>query len=79
MNKARRILLDKIDDSLIDIKRRLSAVLDDEQTAMDNMPENLWSSDRYMEMEDVVEQLTIAIDYIEDAQHKIRGLISDEL
>ena len=78
MNKARRMLLDKIDDSLIEIKRRLSTVLDDEQTAMDNMPENLWSSEKYMEMEDAVEELTAAIDYIEDAQHKIRGIISDQ-
>lgn len=79
MNKSRRTRLEKINDRLIDVKQQLSRVCGEEEDAISNMPENLQSSDRYMEMEDAYELMAAAIDHIETAQYKLKEVYSDEL
>jgi hypothetical protein len=64
MNKERREKI-KIGIKLFEkAKDTLQEVLDDEQFAFDNMPENLQGSMRGMESEEAIEKLENSIDKI---------------
>ena len=79
MNKARRKRIEDIYGKLSNIKLLLSKIGDEEESALNNMPENLQSSDKYMEMEDSYELIVSAVDHIETAQYKLKEVYSDEL
>lgn len=49
----------------------VSKVLDDEQDCLDNMPENLQSSERYERMEAAIDKLEEAIEQIDSAKENI--------
>lgn len=51
MNNARRKKLQKIYDQLEELKEKLDFIIEDEQTALDNMPESMWETERYENME----------------------------
>ena len=57
MNNARRKKLQKIYDQLEELKEKLDFIIEDEQTALDNMPESLWETERYENMESGLESL----------------------
>ena len=57
MNNARRKKLQKIYDQLEELKEKLDFIIEDEQTALDNMPESMWETERYENMESGVESL----------------------
>lgn len=57
MNNARRKKLQKIYDQLEDLKEKLDFIIEDEQTALDNMPESMWETERYENMESGLESL----------------------
>ena len=57
MNKQRRNKLSKAIMHLDSALQIISDVRDDEQEALDNMPENLQTSDRYLEMEEAVDTM----------------------
>ncbi len=54
-------------DSIRDLISDVEMIRDDEMDYMDNMPENLQSSDRYYAAEEAVDNLDEAIDYMSDA------------
>ena len=66
MNKARRAVLNKIINALTELKDELESIKEDEQDAMDNLPESLQDSDRYSAMEEAVDNMDSAFDGIED-------------
>ena len=57
MNNARRKKLQKIYDQLEELKEKLDFIIEDEQTALDNMPESMWETKRYENMESGLESL----------------------
>ena len=64
MNKERR---KKIIDAIYKIEELVQNILDEEQDAYDNMPENLQESENGMISEDAQESLDSAIDALEEA------------
>lgn len=57
MNNARRKKLQKIYDQLEELKEKRDFIIEDEQTALDNMPDSLWETERYENMESGLESL----------------------
>lgn len=57
MNNARRKKLQKIYDQLEELREKLDFIIEDEQTALDNMPESMWETERYENMESGLESL----------------------
>ena len=67
MNNTRRKEISKISSILEDAKLRLSVVIDEEQEALDNMPENLQGSERGCESEEALDSMNDALDSIDSA------------
>lgn len=67
MNKERRNKIAKIISDIENIKSNLQNVLNDEEFAFDNMPENLQSSMRGEESEEAIECMNEAIDALDEA------------
>ena len=57
MNNARRKKLQKIYDQLEELKEKHDFIIEEEQTAFDNMPDSLWETERYENMESGLESL----------------------
>ena len=57
MNNDRRKKLQKIYDQLEELREKLDFIIEDEQTALDNMPESMWETERYENMESGLESL----------------------
>ena len=64
MNKARRM---QIKEAVRRIEDLVQNILNDEQEAYDNMPENLQGSYRGIESEEAQENLEAAIESLEEA------------
>lgn len=73
MNKERRQTLNNCIRALTSIAADLESLKDQEENALDNMPENLRDSSRCRSMEDAVDLITDALDDIYDA----RGHLED--
>ena len=67
MNNKRRKEISKIVSALEDVRGRLSEVVDEEQSAFDNMPESIQGSDRGCESEEALDSMNDALDSIESA------------
>lgn len=67
MNNIRRKAIGKIQEQLDELRSTLQDVLDEEQECFDNIPENLWGSERYEKADEALENLTSAMDSIEEA------------
>ena len=70
MNNARRKKLQKIYDQLEELKEKLDFIIEDEQTALDNMPESMWETERYENME-------CGIQSLEDVQNSFDTFIME--
>lgn len=73
MNNKRR---ESLKDAKMYLERAsniVSRVLDEEQDCLDNMPENLQSSERYERMEAAIDKLEEAIEQIDSAGENIDG------
>lgn len=68
MNKNRRKMIRKIVEQLGGLKEELDNVKDEEQEALDSMPENLQESERGEEMQ-------TAIDVMEDACGDLESIL----
>lgn len=68
MNKQRREAIRRAVGFLDRARDLLQDALYDERDAMDNMPENLQSSDRYEEMDRAVDNLEDAVGSIDEAK-----------
>ncbi len=66
MNKQRKAEIKKIALRLQGINKDLQKILDDEQDYYDNIPENLQSSSRADDSEEAIDQLTEAVEEIEE-------------
>lgn len=71
MNDKRRQLLHRAVNSLDVAELLVAKALDEEQDALDSMPENLEASERYEKMETAIELLEEAIDNIGAARSEI--------
>lgn len=67
MNKRKRIKLKESEVLLNKAIEIIEAVKEDEQDSLDNMPENLQDSARASQMEDCIDQLDEALEYISSA------------
>ena len=67
MNKARRASLNAIINALTEQKDALEIIHDEEESAMDNMPESLQETERYELMEEAVDSMDDALSSLEDA------------
>lgn len=74
MNKARRAILTKACDTLVDLQEGVSAVRDEEEEAMENMPESLQGSERYEQMEEAVGVLDEANDLFDELMDKLQEI-----
>ena len=66
MNNIRRKQLAAIMERLEELKSDIELVLEEEQEAMDNVPESLWGSERYERMEEAVSNMEEAVSGLED-------------
>ena len=66
MNNIRRKAIGKIQEQLDELRSTLQDVLDEEQECFDNIPENLWGSERYEKADEALENLTCAMENIEE-------------
>ena len=71
MNDKRRQLLHRAVNSLDVAELLVAQALDEEQDALDSMPENLEASERYEKMETAVELLEEVIENIGAARSEI--------
>lgn len=75
MNKIRINNLKKLDVRLEQLIHEFEKVLNDEQSAFENMPENLQSSERGEVMEIAIDSLSEVIDLIQDARTSLANII----
>lgn len=73
MNKARRKKLQELLEQLVTIKDELDMVQEEEQEAFDNLPESLQYSERGQQMEQAIENMSSACDYLDDVISCIEG------
>lgn len=67
MNQKRRAEISEVIAEIISAKQDVESILMDEQTCLDNMPENLEGSERYERIESAVDKLDDAVDSLQDA------------
>lgn len=67
MNNYRRKELNALLSTIEEVKDALEALKEEEEEYRDNMPENLWGSERYDKAEAAVSSLEEAISSLEDA------------
>lgn len=75
MNSARRDKLRVAADMLEACYRLVDQVHDEETDCMDNIPENLQSSEMYMRIEDNVDNLGDALDILESAMSVLEAVV----
>lgn len=75
MNNIRRKRLQKIIDSIEDLKTEFEFIKDEEVESFENIPENLQGSERYERAEEAVDNLDSAFDSLEEAISYIEDAI----
>ena len=73
MNNVRRKALREIIDRLSVIRSDLEMLADEEREYMENMPENLWGSERYEKAEEAVDNLDEALGSLEEIEEAIEN------
>ena len=66
MNNVRRKKINKLYEQLEEIKAALEELQEEEQEALDNIPESLWETDRYTAIEEANENLEGAVNAFEE-------------
>lgn len=74
MNKKRRERLGTAFDKVSDAKKILEEVKDEEQNSYDNLPDSFRDGDRGQEMQDYMEMLEEAFNYLDDAASVIEQI-----
>lgn len=67
VNEARREELTKFHDTVLEVKKQLAMLHNEEEEYMDNIPENLQCSERYVRAENAADALDSAMSSLEDA------------
>lgn len=76
MNSDRRKRIKTVIQTIQTCTDIIDMVRDEEETAMDNMPENMQDSDRYSAMEDAVTNLEDAIEALDESVQKLEEAAS---
>lgn len=76
MNKNRRKALADVQVKIEELKGILESLKEAEEEYRDNMPENLWGSERYEKAETACDELDNAVDSLDDAISSIEEAIS---
>ena len=66
MNNQRRKKLNIVSEKVSFIKGEIEAIYEEEQECLNNMPENLQGSDRYVQSEEACDQMMECIDSLDD-------------
>ena len=66
MNNVRREQIYEVINRLQDLECEIEFIKDEEEECLDNIPDNLRSSETYQKAEEAVENLDIALEYISD-------------
>lgn len=85
MNKTRRKRIDEIilqaealQLSVDELKEEIEVIKDEEEEYMDNIPENLQGPEKYAAAEEAVNNLEVAIDWLEEiCTDELTGLLSE--
>ncbi len=73
MNKARRKALDEVISKIEEAKELLENLQAEEEEYRDNMPENLQGSERYEAADAAVDNMSSAVDALDEAISSIEG------
>ena len=77
MNKARRRSIDRIQAQLLDLIEELRAIHEEEQDAIDNIPESLLESDRAQRMQEGADLLETQLDTLEEVAGELQSIVED--
>lgn len=75
MNKQRRKEIEKICERLEDLYSDLEYVMDEEQSAFDNLPESLQYTEKGEQMEENVSTIENSLDSIREAIDNLEDLL----
>lgn len=67
MNKMRRKQLDEVIAKIEEAKELLEVLQEEEEEYRDNMPENLQGSEKYERADEAVDNMSSAVDALEEA------------
>lgn len=73
MNKARRKALDEVISKIEEAKELLESLQAEEEEYRDNMPENLQGSERYEAADAAVDNMSSAVDALDEAISSIES------
>lgn len=73
MNKARRKALDEVISKIEEAKELLENLQEEEEEYRDNMPENLQGSERYEAADAAVDNMSSAVDALDEAISSIES------
>lgn len=76
MNAEKRARLSKAIAYILEARKFVDIVCDQESDSVDNYPENLQSTDTYEKMESAVDQLNEALELLESAEDNIRSAMA---
>jgi len=74
MNKQRRERVEEAIIMLETLKQTVEEIRDEEETTYDNLPESIQESDRGEEMQEYVESLEDACDYLDEALDSLNNI-----
>ena len=77
MNKKRRKILEEIANKVEELRESLQGLLDEEQEAYDNMPENLQVSERGCYMYDGISSMEESVSTLDDIADNLRDIIEN--
>lgn len=76
MNQARRKRIAIVHEALEHILAEIEDIREDEEMAMENIPENMhYTTDKWSEMEEAVDNLNNAHDSVEDVQSHLEDYV----
>ena len=78
MNKARRKRLDSITGQIHHLQNKLQEILNEEEEAMYNVPENLQRSERYKAMEKAICDMDNAVSWLSDTVDTLDRIMEDQ-
>ncbi|MBO0424501.1 MULTISPECIES: hypothetical protein [Enterococcus] len=76
MNRLRRARLQGVSDSISELIGTLQDIRDNEENYKENVPDNLYGSERYEKSEEAIDQISDAIDSLEEATESIEEAMS---
>lgn len=76
MNRERRKQIQKLQDSLCEIQSELENLIDEENEAFDNLPEQFQDGDRGQQMQEYITYMEDSLSNIEEATEWLNEIVS---